>query len=506
MKIRTKDFPLSLNRVSQVKKESSIKINAIFNATITVLNALFPLITAPYLARVLTPVGTGTYEYYYSIVAIFTMVVAFGFTDYGTKEVSVHRNDKNKYSLIFSEIFLSRFIILAGVLSFYYISIFANLFGSDNKTIMLLMSLNIISAGIDSTFAYQGLEKFKNLSIRNFLIKVLSLILILIFVKTQADLTKYVLIMVSCQILQAVFMITIIINYISFSKIKLSNIIYCIKKSFIYFIPSIAVTLYTQVDKTMIGILSTKSEVGYYEQANKVITVLTNIVNCLSPILLARLSYLFKIHNYEKAKDLLLKALRIVAILGLPCTFGLISIANIFIPAFFGIEYQKSVLVSIILSMNVVTISTGSILIFGYFIPTNQRNLSTIFSFIAAFSNVGLNYILIPKYGAAGAAFATLIAETMVTVLNMIFSRKFINFKEYLYKLAKPFTASLIMAIIVYLFCSLVSSHLHSALTIIFSIVIGGGIYFGLLILLREDLFVFYVKLVFNKIKSIIKK
>lgn len=476
-----------MNFFKKLSSTKSLKINAIFNSLYQILNLIVPLITAPYISRVLGPENNGIYSYYYSIVTYFVLFATFGFNEFGTKYIAEVRENKSERSKRFFAIYTSKLIIGSLTLIAYLIMIIS-LYLNDIPSLVLylLFSLFVISTVFDPTFYFQGKENFVSICIRNSLIRLLTMICIFCFVRAENGLFTYTLIMSCGQLL------SILIMFLSFSKgeIKFTKPNYLdIKLSFRnslnYFLPALAVTLFYSLNQTLLGLFGYEgAESGFFSQASKIVTILQTLVGSIGIIILSRMSYLFSLNNVEEIKKKIKKIFQAFWSCALPITFGLCAIANVFVPLFLGEGYDKSI-ISVYIMAPVIIFSPLNTL-FGniYFRPTNQIKKQTIIIFIACILNIAICVILIPFSQSFGASIGRLVAELVQTPLLMFYSYKFISLKDVFKPALKPLINSIIMFLCVFLFLYYVDLNVY--LQILISLIIGVASYFLLEILTKD--------------------
>ncbi len=494
-------YTLKLEHINENLKQPSLKVSLILNSLLSILNIIIPFITAPYLSRVLSPDGLGTYNYILSLVGYFNLVIAFGFNGYGVTTLSKKRELKNDASKTFSEIFYAKMLLLITVLAVYYICIFAGAF-AEEKTFLLIVSLNIISTGIDVTFLFRGFEKFKQLSLITALLRILNLILIFVFIKSQNDLTKYFIIETSITFAQAIVILVLARKFLFFSNVTIKGIIEKYKVSFKYFLPEVAAVLYTALDVTMLGQFSTKAQVSYYYNSNRIISLINSIITSVTPVLLSRVSYLISKNKVDDARNILKRIFSLALIIQIPAILGILLVGNYFIPAYFGKDYVPAIPVLYVLSPLIFIIPTGSILLNGYFVPNGRRNICTVFAFIAAGINLICNLILIPNYGAIGAAIASVIAESIVCILNIIFSRKFFNLFSIFSDSIKMFAAGILMTIFIVFLNIYCKDRFSSYILLLIDIAVGSLIYFVSLNIFKDTTFLYLKNMVLKKFKK----
>ena len=265
--------------------------NFIFNAVYQLLIYVFPLITIPYVSRVLGVNNIGIYSYTYSIVYIFMLLAQLGINNYGNREIARHRDDIIERSRLFLSIYtfqiITCFIMIVGYCLF-LLSVEQNY-----STIFYVQTIFLISVFFDINWFYFGLEKFKITITRNLIIKVLSVIFIFLFVKEKDDLWKYSLILAVATLLSQMYLFTILHKYVKFVKFSLIDVLSHIKGILVLFIPVVSFAVYRVMDKTMIGYFSSVTELGYYENAERIINIPISVITALGTVMLPRMSYLY---------------------------------------------------------------------------------------------------------------------------------------------------------------------------------------------------------------------
>ena len=280
--------------------KKSVKKNYIYNLIYQILVMIIPLITTPYLSRVLGAENIGIYSYTLSITTYFILFGSLGVAMYGQREIAYVQDNKDKRSKTFYEIFIMRIITLFISLIIFYITFCIK--GEYNVYYKILI-LEIIANAIDISWYFQGLEEFKKTVIRNTIVKLISVVCIFVLVKNNNDLNKYFAIYVLSNVIGNLSLWLYIPKYTSKVKLNELKVIRHLKPTIILFIPQVATQIYTVLDKTMIGaIIADKSEVGYYEQAQKIIKLLMTIATSLGTVMMPRIAATYSKGNKEKVR------------------------------------------------------------------------------------------------------------------------------------------------------------------------------------------------------------
>lgn len=471
--------------------KKSIKKNYLYNLLYQIITILLPIITTPYISRVLGVEKIGIYSYAISISAYFILFGSLGIALYGQREIAFCQNDKNKYSKAFWEIFFLRVITMSISLIIFYFT-----FGlhSEYSLYYKILTLELIGNCIDISWFFQGLEEFKKTVIRNIIVKLISVLCIFLFIKTQNDLYKYFIIYVLSILLGNLSLWFYLPQYVAKVKLKKLKIRKHLKPTLSLFIPQIAIQIYTMLDKTMIGaLISDKSEVGFYAQGEKIIKLLLTIITSLGTVMMPRIAFTYSQGEYDKIKEYMNKSFRLVFLLAFPLIFGICVIAENFVPIFFGAGYDRVVIIMQLLSSIILLIGLSNVIGTQYLLPTKRQKEYTISVVVGSLVNLVFNSILIPKFGAVGATIGTIIAEFIVTTIQIYFTRKNFEFKKIL-KLSKNYIVS---AICMFIICLLLKKVIKNNLFSLIAQVIVGMISYGIILILIKDKF---VKEIINKI------
>lgn len=477
--------------------KKSITKNYLYNLVYQILILILPLITTPYISRILGAENIGIYSYTISIVTYFILFGSLGIAMYGQREVAYAQEDKEKYSKCFFEILALRCITMTiSMVIFYFI--FAK--SGEYKVYYTILLLEMIANILDISWFFQGLEEFRKTVTRNIIVKIISIICIFIFVKTNNDLKNYFWIYVLSTLIGNVSLWLYLPQYIKKVNIKNINIFKHIKPTISLFIPQIAIQIYTVLDKVMIGtIISDKSEVGFYEQSQKIVKILLTIVTSLGTVMLPRIAKIYMNGDKEKIQEYIRKAFNFVFFIAFPIMFGVIAVSNNFVPIFFGQGYDKVAMLINIISPILLAIGLSNVIGTQYLLPTKRQKEYTISVVLGAIINFIINMLLIKRCGALGAAIGTVIAEISVTVVQFVFIRKEIKILEIL-KVAKKY---LITSIIMLLVCVFVGKIIRNKLMCVIIQVIIGTISYLVILLTIKDKFLYEI---LEKVKNIIKK
>ncbi len=422
----------------------SIKKNFIYNIAYQILLIILPLVTAPYVSRVLGANGVGLYSYYNSVVKYFSLFIMLGVNNYGNRSIAIVKNDKNKLASTFwgiysLQFFMSIIIVIMYIIYCYFVV-------GDNKIIAIIQIITILSYMLDINWFYFGMEEFKLTVSRNFVIKISTFIFVLIFVKNRSDLNKYVLIMSLGTCLGNLYLWIKLRKYVNFIRISIKDIIIHIKPNISLFIPVIAVSLYRIMDKIMLGIFSTTEQVGFYENSEKIINMPLGLITALGTVMLPRVSNIIS-KDINLVKNYISKSLEFSMFMAFAITFGLIAVANNFSVIFFGNEFLECGKIITFLSPTVILVAWANVIRTQYLLPNKNDKFYTISVCLGAVINVLLNLIFIPKLGAVGAAIGTLFTELSVAIYQTWCVRRQLEIKKYIKNTLKFMLSGIVMYI-----------------------------------------------------------
>lgn len=475
---------------NKVIKRDSLKKSSLFNIVIKLLTYLIPLVLSPYLYRTLTFTGVGTFTFQSAYVAYFTLIATFGFNEYGTKRISTATEDPKELNRRFWSIFFSKQILGLACLLVYFTMVATHVFGdSSNDISYYVLSLNIVATMLDITFLYQGVEKFKSISLRTAFIKIINLVLIFVFVKKPEDYLIYVWIMTTSTVLSSVIMFLPLHKYVGKPSMEYKAFFLDIKGAFAFFVSALAISLYTTIDSTILGLLTDQTQVGYFSSAIKIKEIVTSISFAIVPIIFSRVSYLVSIKKEVEARELTYKTFNIILDFSIPCMFGIICVANVFMPLYFGADAINAVTMLIISSVSLPLISMSLIINNAYFLPKNKITTANMIYISAAIFNLVVAYLFINLFGPNGIAVAMVATELFVAILCMYYSSKDIDYKRVLKTVLKPFDAALIMATIYFVLNNIIAPRIGNNLSMVILIGLSIIIYPSFLFLFKDDFF-----------------
>lgn len=464
------------------KKGTDVKKNIVYDTFYRILTNVTPFITAPYVARVIGAEGIGIQSYTQAIQAYFIMFATLGTSYYGAREIAYHKDDESVRSRIFWEIEILS-IITTTVCFLLWIPLVIS--STEYGKFYLVLSLGVIGTALDISWFYTGLEKFKAIVIRNTVVKIAEVVLLFLLVKGPDDLIIYIAISAVTSFLCIVSYWTglgKLVKKVPLGELKIGR---HFKGTLIFFLPSVASSIYLMLDKPLISwITKDNAEVGYYQQASKFIEVLKSLVFVsINYVVGVRMSSLYAHGEFDEMKEQLNNSMNYILLMGFGCSFGLSAIASNLIPVFYGSGYEEVVPLIYLFSPVVVIIGVSNCLETQYFTPCGRRAESIRYLVAGAAVNLTLNLVLIPHFKAFGATVATVTAELVITVFYIVNSRKMISFLSLLRMGWKKFLSGLLMFLMVMQIGKL---GLNDILRLCVQVLSGVIVYFLVLILLKD--------------------
>lgn len=407
----------------------SIRKNFFYNTAYHLLTLLAPLVTTPYLSRVLSASGIGTYSYAFTITSYFTIFILLGLENYGSREIASHNHNKDELSHTFCGIYYMQ-LILGIIITCVYIG-YCLLF-ADDKIFSLIFTINIITSILDVNWFLSGTESFSSIAIRNMVAKTAMTALIFIFIKGPDDVMIYCIIMLLSNLFSVLIMWPKVFRSIYICRMPFKDIFKHLKPNLYLFMSVVSVLLLKTIDKFMLGIMdSSKVQLGYYELAERIISIPNILVTSLGTVMLSRVSNLISDGDKEY-RNAIINTMIFSMLVVSSMSFGIMSVTKEFIPLFYGDGYDACVSLYLTMLPCSIFMSFANVIRTNYMLPNKMDKYVVISGFVALAVNVVANALLIPKFFAWGAAIGTLIAEVVDCVMQCVFTRKHLPLTIYL--------------------------------------------------------------------------
>ena len=407
-----------------MKEQKSIKKNFIMNSILTMSQFIFPLITFPYVSRILLPEGTGKVSFATSIISYFAMFAQLGIPTYGIRACAKVRDDKEKLSKTAQEIFIINIVMSILVYIVFFIVICNVPKLKDEKPLLIIVSATIFFNAIGMEWLYKALEQYTYITIRSVIFKFIALIAMFLLIHQKSDYIIYGAISIFASSASNIFNFVNVHKYISLRPVGDYNFKQHLKAVSVFFAMSCATTVYTHLDTVMLGFMKTNADVGYYNAAVKIKTILVSIVTSLGTVLLPRASYYVEHGLKEEFYRITKKAINFVFLVATPLMLYFMFFAKEGIFFLSGNNYGGAIVPMQIIMPKLFFIVLTNIMGMQILVPLGKENIVLYSEIVGAIVDLAINYILIPKYASAGAAIGTLVAEIAVWIVQYTYLRK----------------------------------------------------------------------------------
>lgn len=463
----------------------SVKLNMVMNALLTMSNILFPLITFPYVTRILLPSGMGKVTFAASVVAYFSMFAQLGIPTYGVRTCAKIRDNKKLLSKIVQELLILNIITVIIAYVIFLFSVAAIPKFNQDKALLMVMGISILLNAMGTEWLYKALEQYSYITIRSVIFKFVALFAMFLLIHDSSDYIVYGGITIFAASASNILNFINLRKHIFLKPAGGYEFKKHLKPMLIFFAVSVAATIYTNLDNVMLGFMKDDTEVGFYTAAVKVKTILVSLVTSAGVVLLPRASHYIEKGETKEFYHILNKTLRFILLVSLPLTLYFILFAEDSILFLSGIDFINSVLPMKIIMPTLIFIGLTNLIGIQMLVPLGKETLVLWSEIAGAAADLFLNAILIPNYGAVGAAIGTLVAELVVLAVQLFFV------KDSLKKLfCNVHCFKLFIANLAAVGCSfgLIFTNWSSFTTLFVSAILFFGAYVLCLLLLKEPL------------------
>ena len=399
----------------------SVKKNFIYNSAYQVLLIITPLVTTPYLSRVLGASGVGLYSYTYAIATYFVMFATLGMSNYGIRAIAAVADDPIQRSQVFCSVFASQLVISVPIFLLYLV--YAAVIPQGGTVIALLWGMYVFSSVINISWLFFGMEDFAKATIINTVTKFFELVCIFTLVHSAQDVYVYCGIASLCYFLGFALLLPFARRYVSLIRPSWAEVKQHFLPNLRLFVPVIAISLYSTLNSVLLGVMSTMEQTGYFDYSHKMAKMPMAVITALGTVMLPHMSNLFAAGRREEGLELLDTSMWFMLAAGLAMAFGITGIAPEFVPVFFGPGYEPCVPVMIVIAWVVPLICATNVIGAQYLLPMYRDNHYTVSVCAGAIINIVLCLVLIGSLGAIGAAVGTLAAEIMVLAVQAYYVR-----------------------------------------------------------------------------------
>lgn len=425
-------------------KKQSLTQNLIFQFLYQGVTLVIPLILSPYLSRTLQETALGEYTYVHSIAYYFVVAANLGILKHGQRVISQSVNDEIRLRKTFWSLFSIHAIVSAIVFAVYILLV--SLMANNNSDLFYIESLYVLSALFDVTWLFYGLENFKSVVIKNAGIKLLECILVFCFVKSASDVWIYTLITAGGLLAGQLVMIPQAIRSVKPITFSKKDILIHMKPMLLLSITVIASTLYTAFDKTLLGLMSSKEDVAFYDYANRIVHLPATFIMVIGTVLFPRACRLAAQGDTEGQKRFMNYSFFFSVFIGVGAMFGLTAVGELLAVVYYGKSFAICGRAMMALSPMALLIGTGDVVRTQYMIPNGMDKQYTISIVLNAVANLIFSIVLIPVLGIYGAIVGTLVAELSGVCFQVVCCRKHIDFKN----MAKNIISFMIIGLIMF--------------------------------------------------------
>jgi len=402
----------------RMAKQKSLKINFIMNAILTMSSFIFPLITFPYVSRVLMPAGMGKVNFATSVINYFSMIAQLGIPTYGIRACAIVRDDREKLTRTAHELLIINIVMsIISYLGLFLALAFVPRLQSEH-TLYIIVSFTIILTTIGMEWLYKALEQYTYITVRSLIFKAISVVAMLLLIHSKDDYLLYGAITIFAASASNILNFINIHRYIGLKPVGNYNIKRHLKPVLVFFSMSVATTIYTNLDTVMLGFMKNDAEVGYYTAAVKIKGILVSIVTSLGTVLLPRASYYIEQGEIERFNFLSKKAFNFVCLLATPLVIYFIIFAKQGILLLSGKAYGPAVLPMQLIMFTVLFIGISNITGIQILVPLGYERIVLLSEIVGAITDLIINFILIPSLASSGAAIGTLVAEAIVLLVQ----------------------------------------------------------------------------------------
>ena len=458
----------------------STRKNALYNVAYRVFSVFLPLVTAPYLSRVVGTEGVGLYSYAWNISHVFVLVGLLGLESYGVRAIARVRDDEAALHRTFSEIWRMQLLVSGLVLLAWLVYVFG--IAGQEKTIALHLTMMSVSCLVNLDWCLMGLDQFKPITLRNTATKLLAAAAVFLFVRGPEDLWIYGFAWSLATLLGCLSCWTTLRGKIRLVPVSWKSALAHFKPCAVLFVSVLAISIFRSMDKVMVGALSTMEQNGYYENAEKIIFCLSGFITAIGTVMLPKVSGMFKRGEVERVRTHLDASMQIVMCMVCALSFGVAAVALDFAPLFFGQDFAYSGVLMIPLAFTLIGMGFANVVRTQWILPQGKDHIFVTSVIVGAVINLVLNALLIPPFGAAGAIVGTLAAEFALPTVHYLYLRRELPHGRLLHHACTYALLGLAMLLAVRLADALLP--LEGWLGLGIQVLIGAAVYGGLCLLM----------------------
>ncbi len=464
--------------------------NTLYNVAYRVFSMLLPLVTAPYLSRVVGTEGVGLYGYSWAVSYVFVLIGLLGLENYGPREIARVRDDRDALNRTFSAIWKMQRLVAGVTLLVWLVYVF--FIAGEEKIISLNLTMMSVSCLVNLDWCLMGLDEFKPIALRNTAVKLLAAAAVFLFVRKPEDLWVYAFVWSLSTLLGCLSCMFSLHGKVTPVKVTWKEALKHLAPCALLSISVIAVSVYRQMDKVMIGALADMAQTGLYENAEKIILCLSGFISAIGTVMLPKVSRMTRMKQMDAVQRHIRLSMELVMCMVCAMAFGLAAVAVNFAPLFYGDDFAYSGTLMMPLAFTLLSIGFANVIRTQWVLPQGCDTIFVHSVLTGAVINLIANFVLIPPLGAMGAAAATVLAEFSVPAVQFVYLRKELPYAHYLKTTGVYCLFGLVMAGVVALLGHVLPLHGWGKLAVQ---VIGGAAVYGALCLTywklakRSDIF-----------------
>lgn len=413
----------------------STRKNALYNVAYRMFSIFLPLLTAPWLSRVAGQAGVGLYEYAWSISYVFCLVGMLGLENYGVRAIARVKEDQAELNRVFSQVWRMQLLVAGVTLLVWFGYVF--LVAGEERGIALALSLMSVSCLVNLDWCLMGLGEFKPIALRNTAVKLMGAASVFLLVKGPEDLWLYALVWSLTTFLGCLSCWGSLRGRVKLIAVPWQEALRHLAPCAMLFTSVIAVSVYRQMDKVMVGAIAGMEQNGLYASAEKIIYCLSGLISAIGTVMLPKATRMVSQGRMEELKKHLASTMDLILCMTSALAFGVAAVAEDFAPLFFGEDFAAAGPLMVPLAFTLLTIGWANVIRTQWILPHGLDKLLILSVCTGAAVNLLGNSLLIPRLGAMGAVIGTLMAETAVPVVQYLRLRRELEWKPYLISLVR---------------------------------------------------------------------
>lgn len=405
---------------------ASIKKNFAFSSILTTANLLFPMITYPYVTRVLGVSNIGICNFVDSIINYFILFSMMGIAASGIREIAASGNDRERRSKVYSSLLCLNGITTMIALLVLIVCIFTIPRFMEYKEMLFIGAFKLFFNFLLIEWFYKGIEDFKYITIRTLFIRVIYTVAVFLFIQHQDDYDVYYMLTTATIVINAIINRVYARKFVDFS-FRGVNIKPYLHSFVILGLYLVVTSMYTTFNVAYLGMVSDTTEVGYYSTAHKLFTIILSIYTAFTGVMMPRMSSLLAEGKMTEFKNYIKKSTSFLFSFSMPIIIMFVIYSQDIIRMIAGEGYEGAIVPMQITAPLLFVIGYEQILVVQILTPLKKDKLIFINSLLGAIMGLICNFLLVRAFGAVGSALVWCISETIVLVSAQYFVKKILG-------------------------------------------------------------------------------